>query len=127
MVQRKQHRYFTVLVNLNPLDAYCGGTEVWIDKLKKGDLVSLFPVLAASTSTSLQGVRELPGGAVLPIQHSRRVSCYCTAQIRARPGDALVFNGSMLHRGHANNGYMHRFFYYASFACGADANTGADV
>ena len=45
-------------------------------------------------------------------------------QIRARPGDALVFNGSMLHRGHANNGYMHRFFYYASFACGADANTG---
>jgi hypothetical protein len=40
MVQRKQHRYFTVLINLNPLDAYCGGTEVWIDSLKKGDLVS---------------------------------------------------------------------------------------
>ena len=40
MVQRKMHRYFTVLINLNPLDAYCGGTEVWIDKLKRGDLVS---------------------------------------------------------------------------------------
>lgn len=40
MVQRKQHRYFTILINLNPLDAYCGGTEVWIDQLKKGDLVS---------------------------------------------------------------------------------------
>ena len=40
MVQHKNHRYFTVLINLNPLDAYCGGTEVWIDKLKKGDLVS---------------------------------------------------------------------------------------
>ncbi|KAJ1389047.1 hypothetical protein B484DRAFT_409455 [Ochromonadaceae sp. CCMP2298] len=44
---------------------------------------------------------------------------------RARPGDALVFSGSLLHRGHANNGYSHRFFYYASFACGADLNTGA--
>lgn len=42
MVQRKTHRYFTVLINLNPLDAYCGGTEVWIDKLKRGDLVSVF-------------------------------------------------------------------------------------
>lgn len=42
MVQRKNHRYFTVLINLNPLDAYCGGTEVWIDKLKRGDLVSVY-------------------------------------------------------------------------------------
>ena len=51
---------------------------------------------------------------------------YCE-QIRARPGDALVFHGSLLHRGHANNGSSHRFFYYASFACGADANTGQDA
>lgn len=43
--------------------------------------------------------------------------------IRGRPGDAFVFNGSMLHRGQANNGSMHRFFYYASFACRPDANT----
>jgi hypothetical protein len=48
MVQRKQHRYFTVLVNLNPLDAYCGGTEVWIDKLKKGDLVSFVPFMSST-------------------------------------------------------------------------------
>lgn len=40
MTQPKKHRYFTILINLNPLDAYCGGTEVWIDKLKRGDLVS---------------------------------------------------------------------------------------
>ena len=39
MAQPKRPRYFTVLINLNPLDAYCGGTEVWIDALKKGDLV----------------------------------------------------------------------------------------
>ncbi len=41
MTQHKKHRYFTILINLNPLDAYCGGTEVWIDKLKRGDLVSV--------------------------------------------------------------------------------------
>lgn len=44
--------------------------------------------------------------------------------VRARPGDALVFNGSMLHRGYANNGKVHRFFYYASFSCGVDMNDG---
>lgn len=37
----KKQRYFTVLINLNPLDAYCGGTEVWVDKLARGDLVSV--------------------------------------------------------------------------------------
>ena len=30
-----------MLINLNPLDSYCGGTEVWFDKLKRGDLVSV--------------------------------------------------------------------------------------
>ena len=39
-VRRKQHRYFTILVHLNPLDSNSGGTEVWLDGLKKGDLVS---------------------------------------------------------------------------------------
>jgi hypothetical protein len=43
--------------------------------------------------------------------------------VRARPGDAFVFHGSLLHRGQANLGDSHRFFYYASFACKADANT----
>jgi hypothetical protein len=33
------HRYFTILVNLNPIDELCGGTEVWSENLKQGDLV----------------------------------------------------------------------------------------
>jgi ectoine hydroxylase-related dioxygenase (phytanoyl-CoA dioxygenase family) len=82
MQQRKVHRYFTILIQLNTIDSECGGTEVWIDKYKKGDL------------------------------------------IRCRPGDALVFHGSLLHRGQANNGNCHRYFYYASFACGSDLNVG---
>src|SRR5690242_17356065 len=24
-----KHRYFTILIHLNPLDSYCGGTEIW--------------------------------------------------------------------------------------------------
>jgi hypothetical protein len=80
MKQRKPYRYFTILIHLNSLDSKCGGTEVWSDKLNRGDL------------------------------------------IRARPGDALVFSGSLLHRGLGNSGYTHRFFYYASFACGVDMN-----
>lgn len=46
----------------------------------------------------------------------------CGDLLRARPGDALVFNGSLMHRGHANDGKGHRFFYYASFACKRDNN-----
>lgn len=44
--------------------------------------------------------------------------------VRARPGDALVFHGSLLHRGLGNSGFSHRFFYYASYACDADINDG---
>ena len=44
--------------------------------------------------------------------------------IRNRPGDAFVFHGSLHHRGQANNGFSHRLFYYASFACRHDANIG---
>ena len=40
MILRKQHRYFTILIHLNPLDAYCGGTEIWMENIQKGDLVS---------------------------------------------------------------------------------------
>lgn len=80
MKQRRPYRYFTILIHLNSLDSKCGGTEVWSDKLNRGDL------------------------------------------IRARPGDALIFSGSLLHRGLGNQGYTHRFFYYASFACGVDLN-----
>lgn len=76
------YRYFTILIHLNPLDSFCGGTEIWSNKLKRGDL------------------------------------------IRARPGDALVFNGALLHRGQGNEGHSHRYFYYCSFACKADANAG---
>ena len=42
--------------------------------------------------------------------------------IRARPGDAFIFNGSIMHRGQGNSGYSHRFFYYASFSCRNDVN-----
>eukprot|EP01036_Dinobryon_divergens_P026965 gene26965-35669_t len=76
-----RHRYFTILIHLNPIDAFCGGTEIWSESMNRGDM------------------------------------------IRARPGDALVFNGTMLHRGQGNVGRCHRFFYYASFACRADENT----
>jgi hypothetical protein len=76
----KTHRYFTILIHLNPVDENCGGTELYSKQLKKGDMV------------------------------------------RNRPGDAFVFNGTLLHRGQANNGRTHRLFYYASFACRADAN-----
>jgi len=78
------YRYFTILVNLNPIDENCGGTELR---------------------------RRLKGGS------------YRHDLIRGRPGDAFVFNGSLEHRGQANEGRSHRFFYYASFACKADGNT----
>jgi len=42
--------------------------------------------------------------------------------VRGRPGDAFVFNGTLLHRGQGNSGKRHRLFYYASFACKPDAN-----
>ena len=43
--------------------------------------------------------------------------------VRGRPGDAFVFHGTLWHRGQANSGHNHRFFYYCSFSCRADANT----
>lgn len=76
-----KHNYFTILIHLNTIDNYAGGTEVWCHRTKRGDL------------------------------------------IRGRPGDAFVFHGSLWHRGQENAGRMHRFFYYASFACKADGNT----
>ena len=76
----KVHKYFTILIHLNPIDSDCGGTEIWYKDTMRGDM------------------------------------------IRGRPGDAFVFNGSLLHRGQANGGKMHRFFYYSSFACRSDAN-----
>jgi len=45
--------------------------------------------------------------------------------VRGRPGDAFVFNGSMMHRGKGNEGRAHRFFYYASFSCRPDVNADA--
>jgi len=76
----KAHRYFTILIHLNPLDEKCGGTELYCKKVMKGDMV------------------------------------------RNRPGDAFIFNGSLLHRGQSNDGETHRLFYYASFACRVDQN-----
>lgn len=95
---RKLHKYFTILVHLNSLDSNSGGTEIWMEKQQCGDLVSEWC------------------SALLPVIY------LCSVQLRARPGDALVFNGSLMHRGHANNGKGHRFFYYASFACKRDNN-----
>ena len=34
-----QHRYFTVLIQLNMIDDNCGGTEVWSKDQNRGDLV----------------------------------------------------------------------------------------
>lgn len=55
-LQSKTHRYFTILIHLNPIDSMCGGTELWVKSMSRGDM------------------------------------------IRGRPGDAFVFNGSLLHR-----------------------------
>jgi len=33
------HRYFTILINLNSLDANCGGTEIWDEANKREDLI----------------------------------------------------------------------------------------
>ena len=35
----KKHRYFTILIHLNPIDSLCGGTEIWSKSLKRGDMV----------------------------------------------------------------------------------------
>jgi hypothetical protein len=37
--KRKVHRYFTILIQLNSIDSNCGGTEVWSDKMNRGDMV----------------------------------------------------------------------------------------
>ena len=37
----KYHSYFTVLIHLNSIDDLCGGTEIWSNLMKRGDLVSL--------------------------------------------------------------------------------------
>jgi hypothetical protein len=34
-----EHRYFTILVQLNSIDENCGGTEVWSKDLCRGDLI----------------------------------------------------------------------------------------
>jgi hypothetical protein len=39
MTHPSKHRYFTILIHLNPIDEYCGGTEVWHDGLKRGDMM----------------------------------------------------------------------------------------
>ena len=36
----KYHSYFTILIHLNSIDDLCGGTEIWSQSLKRGDLVS---------------------------------------------------------------------------------------
>lgn len=104
----KYHSYFTVLIHLNSIDDLCGGTEIWSQSLKRGDLVSFLFVLWLLF-----------------------LCCYYISfdifilffrQIRGRPGDAFVFNGSLLHRGQGNRGFTHRWFYYASFSCTKDAN-----
>ena len=35
----KNHRHFTILIHLNPIDEYCGGIEVWDGKLKMSDMM----------------------------------------------------------------------------------------
>jgi hypothetical protein len=37
--QHQKQQYFTILVQLNPVDELCGGTEIWSNELNRGDLV----------------------------------------------------------------------------------------
>ena len=39
------------------------------------------------------------------------------------PRIVVIFAGSLLHRGRGNDGFTHRFFYYASYAVDMDGNT----
>jgi hypothetical protein len=48
------HSYFTILIHLNPIDDKCGGTEIWSNALKRGDMVSLNPLLWFSLSLFLE-------------------------------------------------------------------------
>lgn len=44
LVKNNPPRYFTILIQLNPIDSACGGTEIFFKELNKGDLVrTLFP------------------------------------------------------------------------------------
>ena len=94
-------RYFTILIPLNTIDENGGGTEIWSKAKNMSDLVFL------RLLTALCGLWA---------------NLIYFLQIRPRPGDAFVFNGSLEHRGQANSGTLPRFFYYASFACRSDAN-----
>eukprot|EP01041_Mallomonas_annulata_P014551 gene14551-30975_t len=84
-------------------------------KVYKGKLHHYFTILV-----NLNTIDENCGGTELRRKFRRE---YTHDLIRGRPGDAFVFNGSLEHRGQANTGRMHRFFYYASFACKSDGNT----
>lgn len=50
-----RHRYFTILIHLNPIDAFCGGTEIWSESMNRGDMVTyyvcVFAVVAQYTLT----------------------------------------------------------------------------
>jgi len=84
------------------------------DSMRQGKLHSYFTILI-----HLNPIDDKCGGTEIWSKSLKRGD-----MIRARPGDAFVFNGSLLHRGQANYGYSHRFFYYASFSCRADTNDG---
>jgi hypothetical protein len=134
----KTHRYFTILIHLNSLDSCCGGTEMWIEKQQCGDMVSesvsecdcwvglgchLFACMFDDISCWFALLLFYLNKWFYNVKSNQRM-LLLFLQVRSRPGDAFVFNGSLLHRGQANLGKVHRFFYYASFACKADTNTG---
>lgn len=101
------HRYFTILIPLNSIDDLCGGTEIWHKKSDKIDMV---------ITCLICDYLNKPENALTDYIF------VLFAQIRPRPGDAFVFNGSLYHRGQANSGKVHRLFYYCSFSCVADEN-----
>ena len=50
----KHHRYFTILIHLNPIDENCGGTEIWSKKAQRGDMIRNRPGDAFIFHGSLQ-------------------------------------------------------------------------
>ena len=54
--QRKMHRYFTILIQLNSIDSNCGGTEIWMDQLNRGDLVSFLLIFLLFLSEEIDSL-----------------------------------------------------------------------
>lgn len=87
----KQHRYFTIMVHLNPIDSLCGGTEIWSTDLKSEDLVR------ASTPNDLSDSCDDACACADPSPSRRRV-CLQWVVVASRPGQRRVHTQVLLLR-----------------------------